>query len=380
MKRFGWILLLLAASAPAWAATSVTVDQVKQKLISLQQNLKGDVDVAAWLSQVELSEQLTRNDRSALEQVAPGPLAGEQFDILEGHSAFLAPPAASLPATPAPDAAAQKALLAKAADFVAKTSAQNPHLTASKITTRFQDILKNSSSSVGLTVNALNPYTREWDARDEQVESEKGIEKSSSARAKTKWGENGQISDAEPPPSPSAILGEVAAASKLSWLRWETIDSKPAAVLSFAVDKKKSHYLVSYCCFPNTDTQSGIAASGTFVPIPGEIQSITTWKPFKKVVSYHGELFIEPQTGALVRLNLYAELKPTDFVHQEARRIDYRPVVVAGKEYELPVDSYILNEVVPGGDSNTSAYSARHSLFNVTYQNYQLAGTAAASK
>lgn len=374
MKRFGWILLLLAASTPTWAASSVTVDQMKQKLVSLQQSLKGDVDVAAWLSQVELSEQLTRKDRSALEQVAPGPLAGEQFDILEGHSAFLAPPAASLPATPPPDAAAQKGILAKAADFVAKTSAQNPHMVAAKITTRFQNIPKNSSSSAGLTVIAPNPYAREWDARSEPVESEKGIEKPTTARIKTKWGENGQISEAEPPPSLSAILQEATAAGKVSWLRWETIESKPVAVLSFAVDKKKSHYLVSYCCSPTTDTQSGIAAAGTFVPVPGEMQSVTTWKPFKKTVSYHGELFIEPETGALVRLNLYAELKPTDFVHQEAKRIDYRPVVVDGKEYELPVDSYVLNEVVPGGDNNTSAYSARRTLFNVTYQNYRLAG------
>src|SRR5271157_1379354 len=112
MKRFVWILLLLAAAAPAWAATSVTIDQLKQKLVSFQQNLKGDVDVAAWMSQVALNEQLTRSDRSALEQYAPGPLAGEQFDILEGHSAFLAPPAASLPATPPPDAATQKNILA----------------------------------------------------------------------------------------------------------------------------------------------------------------------------------------------------------------------------------------------------------------------------
>jgi len=376
MKRFGWILLLLAASAPAWAAAKVTVAELKDKLVALQQANKDDEAVATQLKELDLSEQMTPGVKSDLLQYARGPLATEQLDIMEGRSAFLAPPASSLPATAAPDSAAQKAILAKVADSIASTFLQNPPMLVAKVTSRYQDNAGNTSSSVGLKIDSPNTYAMLWEARSEPVESEKGIEKAAASRAKTKWGANGQISEGEPGPCPAAILHEATSAGKVAWLRWETIEAKPAAVFSFAVDKKKSHYDVSYCCFPDTDTQSGIAAAGTFAPIPGEIQSVTTWKPFKKVVGYHGELFIDPEKGTLVRMNIYAELKPSDFIHQEARRIDYGPVVVDGKEYQVPVDSYIVNEAVPGGDSSTYAYTARHTLFMVTYQNYQMAGAA----
>ena len=52
---------------------------------------------------------------------------------------MLPPPVADLPATPAPDAAAQKAILDKAVDYTTKTYTQLPHLTATKTTIRFQD-------------------------------------------------------------------------------------------------------------------------------------------------------------------------------------------------------------------------------------------------
>jgi hypothetical protein len=57
-------------------------------------------------------------------------------------------------------------------------------------------------------------------------------------------------------------------------------------------------------------------------------------------------------------------------------RIDYGPVAVGGNTYVLPVDSFTFTEVVPNGDNYAARYSVRHTLFNVTYANYQLAGPA----
>jgi hypothetical protein len=133
---------------------------------------------------------------------------------------------------------------------------------------------------------------------------------------------------------------------------------------------------VNYCCFPSTEVQSGIAAEGTFKPLPGEIQSLTSWKTFKKAVGYHGEIFIDPEKGTIVRAITIAEMKPSDFVHMELIRTDYGPVVVDGKEYEAPVGKFTINEVVPKGDDGTGVFSVRHGLINVTYRNYRLAGTA----
>jgi len=70
------------------------------------------------------------------------------------------------------------------------------------------------------------------------------------------------------------LFQEASDGGKLSFERWQTVAGKNVAVFTFAVDKKKSRYDVAYCCFPRTDTASGVAAAGTFAPVPGEIQSV----------------------------------------------------------------------------------------------------------
>jgi hypothetical protein len=103
---------------------------------------------------------------------------------------------------------------------------------------------------------------------------------------------------------------------------------------------------------------------------PGGIS--TTFKPFTAAPGYHGELFVDPETGIIVRLITKADLKNTDPVQQEDIRVDYGPVEIAGKQYIVPVNSSILTEVAPYGDSYVK-YSTRRTLFDVTYQNYKLA-------
>jgi hypothetical protein len=376
MKRIAWAFLLFVAAAPLWAAKKITVQELKDTLISLHQAYKSDDDIAAKLKEVELSEELNSATRASLSQYISGPLAAAQLDILEGQSSILAPPSSELPATPPPDATTQKAILAKALDYATKTYPQNPHFTVSKVTSRYQDEMQNPSSAPGLNVSAPNGYALLWEKRVELVDTDRGIEKPAASKGKTQWGQNGQISEGESGPNLSALLQEASAVGKLDWLRWQTVNGKRVAVFSFAVDKKKSHFDVNYCCFASTETQAEIGTqAGAVQPVVGNIQSLTSWKQFKKVVPYHGELFIDPDAGTVQRVITYADLKPTDFVHQEAMRIDYDEVVVDGKPYILPVDSFTINEVVPNGDSNQAAYSVRHTLFIVDYQNYRQPGS-----
>lgn len=347
----------------------MTVEQLQQKLVDLQKAGKSDEDVATELKQVELTEEMTHTAEQKLAQLIPGEQSTEQLFILQGRSAFLPPPPSSIPSAPAPDEATQKQILSKAKDYAAQVYAMLPAFEATKTTARFQDDLTNSSSAPGLVVPGPNTFVRMSEAHTEQVTIDKGIEKPGS-KEKVSWGENGQISPPGPPPSLATVLDEASANGKEVWERWQMVGGKQVAVFSIQVDKKKSHYVVDYCCFPHTNTASGVATQGTFAPVPGEIQSVTAYRPFKKTVGYHGEVFIDPDTGATLRLILYAELKPSDFVHLEAVRIDYSPATVGGKEYVLPLAGFTLSEVVPNADS--SAYSVRHLLLNDTYTRYML--------
>ncbi|MDR3727206.1 MAG: hypothetical protein P4K86_09215 [Terracidiphilus sp.] len=399
MKRFGWILVILLMASPAWAAKKVTVQQLKDMLVSMQQAKKADADVASELKQIELSEELTRSAMNSLIDYVPGPYSTEQIYVLEARSAVLAPPASDLPSTPAPDAAGQKVLLDKAADYVAKTYKQLPSLTATKTTLRFQDNMEAMAASSGMHSSAKemssNPalvvasqFVHYINSTETPVETENGVEKLSTAKDKTPWGANAQIALQAPGPVLSTVLDEAQGAGKINWLRWETVNGKQTAVFAFAVDKKKSHYTVNYCCFPDSDQtgtvrftgQNGAGApggaSGSGGGAKGNLQTTTNWKNYKATVPYHGELFIDQDTGIVVRLISEAEFKPSEVVHQEDQRIDYGPVKVGDKMLVLPVKTVINTEVVPNGDSGAGKFSTRHTLFTSEYKNYQPAGAA----
>jgi hypothetical protein len=202
------------------------------------------------------------------------------------------------------------------------------------------------------------------------------VELQRTENVKQPWGTNGQVSAGGPGPILSVIFQEAAAAGQLSWLRWETVNGRLTAVFSFVVDQKQSHYMVNYCCFPVTEDTGRYGYEG----VEGNMQTATDWKSFKTIVGYRGEFFIDPETGTIVRLVTQAGLKPTGFVHQEDMRIDYAPVEVGGHTHTVPVDSFTLTEVVPNGDNYAARYSVRHTLFSVTYQNYQLAPSTSAEK
>jgi hypothetical protein len=394
MKRFGWFLVVLLAATPAWCAKKITVAQLKDTLTSMQQAKKSDAEVAAALKQLELTEQLTRSTMNSMVSYVPGSLSTEQIYVLEARSATLAPPPGDLPATAAPEAAAQKALLDKAADYVTKTYAQTPSLTATKTTIRFQDNVEAASGGSGMSGGAkdvttgssfVNAYQfiHYINSTEAPVASQHGAEQASSEKDKTPWGANRMIALLEPNPSLGVVFAEAQDAGTIKWLRWETVNGKPAAVFTFDVPKKKSHYAVNVCCFPEvtsagkaTFSSASVGAlSGGGGGASGNFQTATGWHPYKANVPYHGQLFIDSDTGIVVRMITMADLKPSDVVHQEDTRIDYAPVTLDGKMLVLPMKTIINTEVVPNGDSGSAGrYSTRRTLFTAEYKDYQLAG------
>ncbi|MGO9339456.1 MAG: hypothetical protein ACLPY1_18310 [Terracidiphilus sp.] len=386
MKRMGWILVLLVLAAPAWAAKKITVQQLKDMLVSMQQAKKSDEDVAAALKQVELSEELTRSAMNSLIDYVPGKYSTEQIYVLEAKSAILAPPASDLPSTPPPDAAAQKALLDKAMDYATKTYAQLPALTATKTALRFQDNVEAVKASSGMHSSAsygddpslisASQFVHYIDSTETPVTFANGAEKLPAEKDKTPWGQNAQITLRGQGPVLTTVLEEAEAAGKINWLRWETVNGKAASVYAFSVDKKKTHYAVDYCCFPDADQTGRMSYSapspGNMNPVAkGNLQTNTNWHDFKTTVPYHGEIFVDPDTGIVVRLVTVAEFKTSDVIHQEDRRIDYVPVTAGGKTMVVPLKTVINTEVVPTGESGSGKYTTRRTMFTIEYKDYQ---------
>lgn len=384
VKWLGWVLLLLMAASPAWAAKKTTVQQLKDLLISLQQAKKSDPEVASALEQIELTEELTRAMMNNLVEYVPGPLSTEQIYVLEARSANLVPPAADLPSTPPPDAAAQKAILDKAIDYAAGTYSKLPQLTATKTTIRFQDNIQVLAQTSGMGTfasdsdpNLVNPsqFVRHINSTETPVTFQNGAEQNPLVSDKTRWGANGQIALLGQEPILNVVIQEAQAAGKINWLRWESVNGKTAAVYAFSVDKKKSHYAVNYCCFPDTE-QAGVLR---FTPMTaagpaqatGNMQTNTSYsKYFKAVVPYHGEIFVDPETGTVVRLITTAEFKSSDPVQHEDQRFDYGPVTVGAKTLVLPTKTEINTEVAPNGDAGSGKFILRHTFLTAEYKNY----------
>ena len=390
MKRFGLILLLLAVTVPVWSAVNkkVTVAQLKELLVSLQTDKKSDVAVAAELKQLGLTEELTTSTMLTLAPMVNGPLSTEQIYVLEARSSTLPPPPADLPADAAPDAAAQQALLKKAQEYVSKTHTQLPHLTANKMIARFQDGVEAVHSYSGMNQGMSQDTDPMWstssldvrliNTRTVPVDSENGVEKAPAAKDTTRWGQNNMVASVGTPLSLSQVMQEASANGNPTWLRWELVNGKKTAVFAFNVDKKKTKFQVNYCCFPSSDT-AGMLSSGIGISQgganggTGNLQTTSEWKPFKASTGYHGELFIDPVLGVVVRTVTEADFKPADFVHREAIRTDYAPMSIGGKVLVVPVRSFTISEVVPNGDSFAAKYAVRHSFVTQDYKDYQLA-------
>jgi len=395
MKRIVWAWALIVGTATCWCTPKkITVAQLEEMLHSMQQEKKSDAEVATALKQVELSQELTRSTMGALVNYAPGPQATEQIFILEAKSAELIPPDKDLPAMEAPAETAQKALLDKTAAYVSGVYQQLPSLMATKITLRLQDNVEALPASSGLQGGAQDAtvssglssaasFVHYINSFKTQVSLIHGSEKKVEHASKIPWGANKMIALQEPDPGLGEVFRQAVSSENIHWLRWEAIGGRSTAVFSFAVPRNKSHLSLDVCCFPNIN-QTGIATfytpstastlgdkGATGGGVTGDFQTSTNWKEYKTTAPYHGEFFVDPESGIVLRMIVQSELKPTDLVHQLDTRVDFASVRVGAKTYVLPVKTYIDSLVVPNGDSGAATYTTRRTLFTSEYKDYE---------
>jgi len=363
----------------------------------LQQDKKSDADVAAALKQVELTEELRRSTMNSFADLMTGPLSTEQIYVLEARSATLSPPASDLPSTPAPDTGTQKSILSRAEQYVGKIYERLPPLSATKTTLRFQDNFDALNGSSGIAGGAQDVVTNASfsesaafihyigsTARD--VSLERGAEKKPAQKDSTPWGANKMIAIQEPEPGLGRVFMEAQASGSLQWLRWETIYGKAAAVYSFAVPKQKSRLEVNVCCFPNinqtgtarfytatTAATLGDSGGGGGGGVTGNFQTHTEWHNFKTTAPYHGRLFIDPESGVVLRMITEAELKPSDMVHELGTRVDFGPVKAGQTTMIAPIRSVVNSVVVPNGEAQAGGYKTRCTLFTSDYADYRTA-------
>jgi hypothetical protein len=116
-------------------------------------------------------------------------------------------------------------------------------------------------------------------------------------------------------------IDAVAAREGFTWSRWEQGAGRPRAIFRYVIPVERSHFQVTYCCLPDGD---------------GEIS-------FQKLQGYHGEIAIDPASGAILRLTMEADLNPALPLVRSGILVEYGPVEIGGKTYICPVKSVSIS-------------------------------------
>jgi hypothetical protein len=316
MRKVALLLCVFAIGLPAFAANPISVEKLEQWLAAAP--AKRDAQAARTLSNLQLTQRLNSVKLSRWLRELPGPKAQQALLALADMAAFLDLPPAEIPATAAPDSAAQHHMLLLSLEYIGKTIRQLPNLFATRATTSYQETLwEHWKSESGLIryepLHLVGRYSAGVLYRDggEEVHSDETKQTSTPPGLQTS-GEFGLLE----------IVLEDAVQSKLYWSHWEQGASGSVAVYRYSVPAEKSHYEVGSSWVRD--------ARGNRVV-------------FQKFSGYRGEIAIDPSTGTILRLVLRADAKPTDPLAKADLLVEYGPIVLAGKTYICPVRSVALS-------------------------------------
>ena len=341
---------------PNTAVKPVTVQQLNQVLAAAHG--KRDKELARELSGLELTDRISPTQLSAWSAEVNGVRSRQALVAIADASAFLSPPATDIPADPPPDSATQQRILSLAVDYLGKTMPKLPNLFATRTTLRYEEEPEHYDQTghkrIGYEPMHLTDNSKATVFyRNGKEVVEAAAKKRRNPRPQDRYlvthGTFGPILGV-------VILDAVAAQNHWTWSRWERSSGATRAVFRYAVPEEKSHYRVEYCCMPETD--------GTTV--------------FRKVTGYHGEIAIDPASGAILRLEITAEFKPNLPIHLSQTLVEYGPVQIGGNTYICPIRSVsisrgrTLRQVTELGQGFTTFGPYATTLNDVTFGDYHV--------
>ncbi|KAA6464542.1 hypothetical protein DYQ86_00795 [Acidobacteria bacterium AB60] len=299
---------ILAGSGKAGSGAGAVVEA------DLLDQIEREDALAPRLAAMQLTERLTNRERMRLEsQYKLGPLTKAALELLGDRSAPLDPPASEMLAMPAPDEAAQRAMLAQASAFVFDRLQHLPDFFALLTTTNFSD----GPLIAGGALLSSSPGMHRVGASQREITFSNGREVFDSARgplngAKEQKRDTELESQGEFGTEAATVMLDLRQGT-IEFHHWVRGDTGPVAVFRYSVPSKRSHYEVKYACH----------GSLTFHAQP----------------AYHGEISVDAATGVLLRFTVQAESREGDPITQVASVIEYGEVTMGSRRYICPVRS-----------------------------------------
>lgn len=342
MMRVALLLLCMGAvpaarAAPPAAAHTVTVEELDQ-WITANRNDR-DAKVAHQLAGLELTERAGASKIAKWEAALEGNRSREALMAVTDAAAFLNPPAAEIPNLPSPDAVAQQQMLARMTDYVKQVMPRLPNFIAQRNTTAFEitteEQLRGQQSIAQLyrlqnnqrfTYHALGPVSSNgsgdvqlfWTGSYVQTVTYRGGVEVANQSLKTESEASHTFLSLESVGEFGPILGVIltdAPKGKTEWGRWESGPVGTLAVFRYAVPRDDSHFAVDF----SRNNQPDYPA-------------------------YHGEIAVDPATGAIFRIALQADARDPQCTYRFSIVAEFGPVAIGGVTYIAPVKSVATAE------------------------------------
>jgi hypothetical protein len=274
---------------------------------------------------------------------------------LADGSAFLPLPPAEIPADAPPDADAQLRMISLAADYLENTMPKLPNFFATRTTIRYEETAR---------FDAVNKKMNYEPLRTEEQFKESVIYRDGNEVADARTEKHGNRGTNDPYLITYGTFGPlldfardaIATPGALIWSRWEQSPAGLRAVFGYTVPAERSLFRVQGCCLPDGHGTSG----------------------FDKGTGHHGEIAIDPASGAILRLQAEADLTNFPKVALSSIMITYGPVQLGGKAYICPLRSVsILRSrsvnMLMDWDEGFRAYGPYATMVNdITYQDYHM--------
>jgi VWFA-related protein len=299
---------------PKPAGKRVTVDELGQLLSAAHGKREGEV--VRELSDVEVTQRLSGADLASWTAELRGKKARQMLVAIADASEFLDPPSSEILSDAPPDRNTQQRIISLAAGYLHSTMPKLPNYFARRIVARYEDTPQYDEGSMHVRAEPLHLV----ETSKATVLYRNGAEVVSSSGKDRQRDSNDHylITYGTFGPLLNAASDAMAVPGGLSWTRWEkSTNGGRQAVFGYYVPAPKSRYEAGGCCLP--------AGNGT--------------TGFARRTGYHGEIAVDPESGALLRLEVEADLKGFVPLDRSEIMIAYGPVEIGGKTYICPVRS-----------------------------------------
>ncbi|MGB6974610.1 MAG: hypothetical protein WBD67_08010 [Terracidiphilus sp.] len=311
---------------------------------------RSDKKIAKQLARLGLTERFSLARVAQAQSRLPGKRSRQALALLADASAFLPLPDTDLPALPRPTLADQSQMLSRAVSFVAVNLSHLPNFLATRITEQYKRMDPNGQNPSRVPDWSHFATHRETiffrDGREVSNPQKHGAAVLHDVAHLDVNGTFGTI---------LVIVFRDAAHGKIEWSHWEQGALGPVAVYRYRIAKAESHYDIKF------ESLTG-----------ARLRRILQHQP----TAYHGEIGVDPSSGAILRLTLEADPDPTSPIRRSDIAVDYGLVPIGGRKYTVPLYSVAISRgwtIATGQDGQTEGYGDEISILNqVTFTDYHV--------